>query len=401
MNNTSAQGTGPTGETLDYTSIAQKFGFSPNTFFGHTGFIGLEYLSGPTGFYYEIPGLNTGIQFYFLNGPVASSPDSGPGSGPTGQGVTGQGVTRPLTGQGITGPLTGQGVTGQKDLFAGLTGFNASDFLQLSKDFNFKASTYFGSATGPSGSNYFETSKIIDLTRIHVEMYFKYTTLIEDVSSNSASLILMSEIDECLSKIKSERLMNIGTLQDYYEEIYSIINILNNIKLDLNLQSLEEVAQYADEINELLGSFNFRLETILEIITGDELDTSRQSLGSVLKMLEAYENLVCIIENQMIVRGQCLTTKLTAILDSVYLNIRNVFNHSPCVNALPAYMLCDDFSDIQHRIDKFEGYSARLNEFAQSLGLECLPPTDERPSFVDLLIHEKKYQSKNPCDKDI
>jgi len=57
---------GPTGETLNYTQLAQKYGFSPDTFFGHTGFIGLDDYFGPTGFYYQIHGV-TGTYFYFIN----------------------------------------------------------------------------------------------------------------------------------------------------------------------------------------------------------------------------------------------------------------------------------------------------------------------------------------------
>jgi hypothetical protein len=354
--------TGPTGETLDYIGLAQKFGFSPNTFFGHTGFIGLEYISGATGFYFEIPGV-TGTQFYLI---------------------------------GPTGP------TGSNDPFAGLTGFNATDFLDISKDLNFKASIYFGSATGPTGSNYFQTSKILNLTNIRVEYYFKHTLIIEDVSASPAALALLAEIDTLISKIDSNRLKNLGRLEDYYQDIFSIINVIDDIKLQFNLQSIQDVAESAEQITELLGSFNTKLETILELITGEELTIIKESLDSFLRMLEAYENFVMVIESQMIVRGECMAFKLTGILDNVYNNIRKVFHHSPCVNALPAYMLCDDFSDIQYRIDKFEGYSEKLNEFAQSLGLECLPPIDEKPSFIDLLLHEKKYSSSsNPCKEDV
>jgi hypothetical protein len=351
--------TGPTGETLDYIGLAQKYNFSPDTFFGHTGFIGLEYLGGPTGFYFQIPGL-TGTQFYFL------------------------------------GP---EGSTGSNDPFSGLTGFNASEFLQLSKDYNFVASIHFGSSTGPSGSNYYHISKHIDLTNIKISMYYKHIiNVVIDTSLNDASIILMAEIDECLAKINSEKVHHLGRLEDYLE-IMSLINIVYDFKLQLNLQNLEEVAEIAERISELLESFNVKLETILNLISVEELLTIRQALGSVLRMLEAYENFSFIITNQMIVRGECMTGQVANILNNVYCNITNVFNHSTCVPC-SAPIVCDNFADIQYKIDKFESYSVKLNEFAQSLGLECIPPEHQNPSLIDILCHEKKYKSNQMCDQN-
>jgi hypothetical protein len=349
--------TGPTGETLDYIGLAQKYKFSTNTFFGHTGFIGLEYLGGPTGFYFQIPGL-TGSQFYFL-GP----------SGPS----------------------------GSSDPFAGLTGFNASDFLQLSKDYNFVASVHFGSTTGPTGSNYFHVSKTIDLTNINISMYYKHIiNVVIDTSVNDASLVLMAEIDEVISKINSDKLRNLGKLEDYLE-LMTLVNIVYDFKLQLNLQNLGEVADIAERITDLLESFNVKLETIINLISVEELLIIRQALDSVLRMLNAYENFSFIITNQMIVRGECMTGKVSNILNNVYCHITNVFNHSTCVPC-SAPIVCDDFSDIQYKINKFDSYSVKLNEFAQSLGLECIPPEHQNPSLVDILCHEKKYNSNQMCD---
>lgn len=347
---------GPTGETLDYIGLAQKYGFSPDTFFGHTGFIGLDRF-GATGFYFEIPG-TTGYHYYYLS-------PSGP--------------------------------TGSIDPFAGLTGFNASDFLQLSRNYNFIASVHFGSATGPTGSNYYQVSKSINLTSINVTMCYKHTINVVDISSNDESLILLAEIDETISKINSDRLKNIGRFEDYHE-LFTLINIIYDFKLQLNLQNLEEVAEIAERISELLASFHVKLETVFNLISVEDLLTIRQALESVLKMLEAYENFACVIESQMIVRGQCMTLRITNILDKVYSNIKCVFNHSTCIPCVPSHLLCDDYSDIQHRINKFNGYSERLNDFAKSLGLEDL--TQEHTSLVDILCHEKKYKSNPICDND-
>lgn len=351
---------GPTGETLDYIGLAQKYSFSPDTFFGHTGFIGLEYLAGPTGFYFQIPG-TIGTYFYIL---------------------------------GPTGP------TGSNDPFAGLTGFNASDFLELSRDFNFIASIYFGSATGPTGSNYYQISQSINLTNINITMCYKHIIeVVVDTSSNPASLALMAEIDECLAKINSDKVKNLGKLEDYLE-LMTLINIIYDFKLQLNLQNLEEVAEIAERISEILKSFNVKLETVFNLISVEELLTVRQALSSILKMLEAYEDFSFVITNQMIVKGQCMSAHLSSILDKVYSNIRCVFNHSTCVPCAPSPLLCNDFSEVQHRINKFDGYSVRLNEFAKSLGLEDLSSIQERPSFVDILHQEKKYKTNPMCDND-
>ena len=232
----------------------------------------------------------------------------------------------------------------------------------------------FNGLTGIVSS--FTATKIVDLENINLDLSYKYIQNVElvnvDLSFNPKILDLTLQINQSLEKINSEKLQNIGTIAEY-AELITIVNTIDSIKdkikLDMSLNNLTEMAELVNEIAEIFKNFNTKIETVLNIITIDELTIVRDYLESILRMLEAHEQFIMTIHNQFVVKGEYTKRYIANTLDCVYHHLDHLFYHNNCTPVVPIQVLTNFCPVLQDQINNFCDYSKQLDCFAESIGI--------------------------------
>jgi len=202
-----------------------------------------------------------------------------------------------------------------------------------------------------------------------VDPSYNYIGPTIDVSAGAISSGLLKEIDSILDVIKCESVQGLGTLSDY-KELLDIVKILNQFRLELNLESLEEFARHADEIRQIFEILRFKLTTTLNLISIEDLMKIRNSFQSILCMLDTLENFECIIQNQFLIRNEQMAKYLADTMSCVYGNLDYIMSHNNYSCGIPSCLMANPCPEIQCQIDRFCDYSIQLEHFAESLGLD-------------------------------
>ena len=208
--------------------------------------------------------------------------------------------------------------------------------------------------TGPTGQN----------NNIYI---FNGDTI--DVSENKpSSLSCMDEIDRLMKKISCESIQGFGTFSDY-EELFKVAQELSQLKLTLNLQSLEEISEKAEMIKETFESFIKTLPTILNLVSMENLVKIRNALCAILNMLETIENFSFVIRNQFVIRNEWMAKHLANTLGGVYNHLDCIFTHDNSQHNIPYYLLANPCPQAQIQINRMNEYTLEMLNFADSLGI--------------------------------
>jgi CRISPR/Cas system CMR-associated protein Cmr5 small subunit len=208
--------------------------------------------------------------------------------------------------------------------------------------------------TGPTGQN----------NNIYI---FNGDTI--DVSENKpSSLSCMDEIDRLMKKISCESVQGLGTFSDY-EELFKVAQELTQLKLTLDLQSFEEIAQKARIIKETFESFVNILPTVLNLVSMENLIRIRDSLCSILSMLDTIENFSFVIRNQFVIRNEWMVNHIGNTLGCVYNHLDNIFCHDNSQHNIPYYLLANPCPQAQIQINRMNEYTLEMLNFADSLGI--------------------------------
>lgn len=203
--------------------------------------------------------------------------------------------------------------------------------------------------TGPNGNTYIFTGNTID------------------ISSNSQSMEVLEQICDSLTKINCSDFHGIGQFSDY-QNLYILANSLSQMNLDLSTNNLANIAIKANQISELLNSFRIKLETVLNLVTIQDLVVIRNSLCAILMMMETIENFTCRIEHHFRIRNEWMAATLSNTMNYVSYHLNCVFSHEQTVDKFPSYIL-DACPEIQCQIDRISEHSFQLERFAQSLDI--------------------------------
>lgn len=191
-----------------------------------------------------------------------------------------------------------------------------------------------------------------------------------DVSENKpSSLSCLEQIDNLMKKISCESVQGLGTFSDY-EELFKLAETLSQLKLNLNLQSLEEIAEKAEMIKETFESFIQTLPTVLNLVSMENLVKIRNALCSILNMLETIENFTFIIRNQFAIRNEWMVNHIGNTLGCVYNHLDHIFTHDNSQHNIPYYLLGNHCPQAQIQINRMNDYTLEMLKFADSLGIQ-------------------------------
>jgi hypothetical protein len=206
-----------------------------------------------------------------------------------------------------------------------------------------------------------------------------------DVSANSQSIALLDCIQGLLETINCSNVEGYGTLSDY-KDLFELANYISKLKLNLNLDNIQDVATKANQITLLINSLTLRLTSLFELslFSLEDLITIKNALNSILHMFESIEEFIETINIQypyvmeMQRQNQIYLDSISHCIENVYYKLDNVFTHDNTIHFIPDYMT-KLVPPIQGQVNRFCDYHYALANFTQSIGIqdECSSSTDD------------------------
>jgi hypothetical protein len=214
--------------------------------------------------------------------------------------------------------------------------------------------------------------------------YFEFIGQTIDVSANSASLSLLTEISTVLEKISVSTFEGLGNFEDY-KVLFELANTVENLKLDLNIGSLESVSECCQAISDKIQTVSARLSYIVDehnLFRVQDLIKIRNSFAVILNLLDSIEHFIKTVEYNYPIyleiqrRNQIYLDSISHCIDNTYCHLDRVFSHDNTHHSIPSYLLIPP--PIQCQVNRFCDYNRELTEFSESLG--CCKNKDDSSS---------------------